>query len=411
MIRRYRVGWLFTMCGAPIQDATIMVEDDRIVSIEETGIWHDAVDLSQWAVMPALINAHTHLEFSNLKHPLGTQGMTFPQWIMEVIRYRQGFGENLAAEKAQAIRSGIRQSAEHGVGVVGEIATLPLMEVAYDRPDVQVVSMLEMLGLDRDRDEERLGQAREHAIYPWSHENVTPGLSPHAPYSAGMGMIEQCVELSRKHQLPLAMHLAESLEELELLEKGTGPFRLMLENMGLFQEDDFPGGKKPGDYIEHLAPAYRAMVVHGNYLSEPDIALLKQHKETMSVCYCPRTHAYFHHARHPLESLLADGIPVVLGTDSRASSPDLDLWAEVQLVSETFPNIPAEQLLPMVTRDAAFALGLEDAFGTIDAGQKAVVSAFAVGSDCPDVLSTMLGGQPRLWNLEVGLTQLDLATT
>ncbi|MBA2117953.1 amidohydrolase family protein [Bremerella alba] len=410
MIRRYRVGWLYTMCGAPIPDATIMVEDDRIVSIEETGIWHDAVDLSQWAVMPALINAHTHLEFSNLIDPLGTQGMNFTQWIMEVIRYRQGFGESLAVEKAQAIRSGLKQCAEHGVGVVAEIATFPLMEVAYERPDVHVVSMLEMLGLDRGRAQERLDQAREHAVYPWSHENVTPGLSPHAPYSASKGMIDQCVALSQQHQLPIAMHLAESLEELELLERGTGPFRVMLDNMGLFQETDFPGGKRPADYIEQLASAYRAMVVHGNYLTKPEIALLKQHKETMSVCYCPRTHAYFRHDRHPIESLLADGIRVVLGTDSRASSPDLDLWAELQHVSETFPNIPAEQLLPMVTRDAAFALGLEGSFGTIDAGQKAMVSAFAIGSDCPDVLTAMLGGQPRLWNLGVGLTQLDLAT-
>lgn len=411
MMRRYRIGWLFTMCGAPIQDATVSVEDDHIVSIEETGIWHDAVDLSQWAVMPALINAHTHLEFSNLKDPLGTQGMTFPQWIMEVIRYRQGFGENLAVEKTQAVRSGLKQSADCGVGVVGEIATLPLLEVAYDRPEVQIVSFLEMLGLDPDREEERLTQAHEHAVYPWSHENVVPGLSPHAPYSAGLGIINQCVRLSQEHQLPLAMHLAESLEELELLEKGAGPFRVMLENMGLFQEADFPGGKKPADYIQLLSPAYRAMVVHGNYLSEPEIALLKRHRETMSVCYCPRTHAYFHHDRHPIEALLAEGIRVVLGTDSRASSPDLDIWAEVKHVSEAFPDIPAEQLLPMVTSDAAFALGLEDSFGTIDAGQKAMVSAFNVGTNCPDVLTAMLGGQPRLWNLGVGLTQLDLATS
>ncbi len=410
MMRRYRVGWLFTLCGAPIQDATVLVEDDRIVSIEETGIWKDAVDLSQWAVMPALINAHTHLEFSNLTQPLGTEGMTFPQWITEVIRYRQGFGENLAVEKAQAIRAGLKQSAEHGVGVVGEIATLPLMEVSYDRPEVQVVSMLEMLGLDPDLKEERLRQAGEHAVYPWSRANVTPGLSPHAPYSASMAIIDECVRLSQKQPLPLAMHLAESMEELELLEKGTGPFRTMLENMGLFREADFPGGKKPADYIEKLAPAYRAMIVHGNYLSEPEIALLKQHQENLSVCYCPRTHAYFHHDRHPIEKLLADGTRVVLGTDSRASTPDLSIWDELKQVRETFPNIPDEQLLPMVTRDAAFALGVEDAFGTIDAGKKAMVSAFHVGADCPDVYTAIFGGQPRLWNLEVGLTQLDLAT-
>ncbi len=410
MIRRYRIGWLYTMRGTPIPDATLTVEDHRIVAIEETGIWNDAVDLRDWAVLPALINAHTHLEFSNLHQPLGTAGMPFPQWIAEVIRYRQGFGENLAVEKAQAIRSGLKQSAEHGVGVVGEIATLPLMEAAYDRPDVHVVSLLEVLGLDPAVTAERLAQAKDHANYPWSHRNVSTGLSPHAPYSIRTDMIDRCVELSREQQLPLVMHLAESLEELELLEKGTGPFRLILENMGLFDEADFPGGKGASDYIQQLSTAFRAMVVHGNYLTDADIGLLKQHAESMSVCYCPRTHAYFQHDRHPLEKLLATGIRVVLGTDSRSSNPDLGVWGEVQAVSETFPNVPAEQLLPMVTRDAAFALGLENEFGTIQPGRRAMVSAFPVGAECPDVLTAMLAGQPRLWNLGEGLTQLDVAT-
>ncbi len=410
MIWKYRMGWVFTISGLPIQDATLLVEDGQIVAIEESGICPDAIDLREWAVMPALVNAHTHLEFSNLKQPLGTQGMAFPQWITEVIRYRQGFGENIAVEKAQAIRRGLQQSAELGVGVVGEIATLPLTESAYDNARVHVVSLLEVLGLDPDRTAERLAQAEEHAIYPWSLSNVSPGLSPHAPYSVPMEMVEHCVSLSAAQQLPVAMHLAETLEELELLEDGTGPFRTMLESMGLFREDDFPGGKRVMGYLKQLAQSYRALVVHGNYLHETEIAFLAEHAETMSVCYCPRTHAYFHHDRHPIEDLLAQGVSVVLGTDSRASNPDLNLWEELQFVQREFPDIPDEQLLSMVTKDAAFAMGLEESFGTIEPGRKGIVTAFPIPTDCPDVLTAMLAGQPRLWNLGEGLSEVDLAT-
>ena len=411
MIRRYRVGWLFTISGTPIQDATVSVEDGRIVAIEENGIWPDAVDLRSWAIMPALVNAHTHLEFSNLEAPLGTEAMPFPQWITEVVRYRQGFGEDLAVERAHAIRNGLQQSASFGVGVVGEIATLPLLEASYDRSQVHVVSMLEVLGLDPERAAERIVQAKTHAGYPWSSKLVTPGISPHAPYTVQMEIVDQCAQLSQKHQLPLAMHLGESLEELELLEKGTGPFRVMLENMGLFQAEDFPGGRKISEYIQKLTSAYRALVVHGNYLAEASYDVLQQFPDKLTVCYCPRTHAYFHHPTHPIEEMLGQGIRVVLGTDSRASSPDLNLWAEVQHVHQTFPDIPAEQLLTMVTRDAAYALGLEESYGTIEPGYQARVAAFAVGGDCPDVLATMLAGQPRLWDLGAGLNELDLATT
>lgn len=410
MIWKYRIGWVFTISGLPIEDATLLVEDGKIVGIEESSIWPDAIDLREWAVMPALVNAHTHLEFSNLKYPLGTEGMSFPQWITEVIRYRQGFGESIASEKIEAIQNGLRESAKYGVGVVGEIATLPLAESAYDISNVHVVSLLEVLGLDPPRVAERLAQAEEHAIYPWSLTNVSPGLSPHAPYTVRKDVVEHCVALSAAQQLPLAMHLAETLEELELLDEGTGPFRTMLENMGLFSEVDFPGGKRVMGYLKQLAQAYRAMVVHGNYLHETEIAFLAEHAETMSVCYCPRTHAYFHHDRHPIEELLAQGVSVVLGTDSRASNPDLNLWKEVQYVQKEFPDIPEEQLLGMVTKDAAFSLGVEDKFGTIEPGRSAKVAAFPLPAGCPDVLTEMLAGQPRLWDLGNGLSEVDLAT-
>lgn len=411
MIWKYRVGWVFTICGLPIQDATLMVEDGEIVAIEASAIWPDAIDLREWAVMPALINAHTHLEFSKLKYPLGTQGMSFPQWITEVIRYRQGFGDNIGVEKAQAVQKGLRESAKYGVGVVGEIATLPLTEASYDHPSVHIVSLLEVLGLDPERVAERLAQAEEHAIYPWSLSNISPGLSPHAPYTVRMDVVQHCVALSAAQQLPIAMHLAETMEELELIEEGSGPFRTMLENMGLFSPADFPGGKRVLGYLKQLSQAYRALVVHGNYLHETEIAFLAKHAETMSVCYCPRTHAYFHHDRHPIEELLAQGVSVVLGTDSRASNPDLNLWKEVQHVQKEFPDIPDEQLLGMVTKDAAFALGVEDSFGTIEPGRRALVAAFPIPGNGPDVLTEMLAGQPRLWNLGNGLSEVDLATT
>lgn len=410
MIRRYRVGWLFTISGIPIQDATVTVENGRIAAVEEAGIWPDAVDLSQWALLPALVNPHTHLEFSNLTQPLGTPGMPLAEWIGQVIGYRQSLGDNLAVEKAHAIRAGLRESAAHGVGVVGEITTLPFLETAYAHPQVRVVSLLECLGLNPQQLADLTHQAQEHVAAHWSKGSITSGLSPHAPYSTRVELVERCAELSHARRVPLAMHLAESLDELRLLERAEGAFHDMLDQLGLFSADDFPGEARILDYLERLRPAYRALVVHGNYLGVEEIAYLADHADRMLVCYCPRTHAYFQHDRHPIEELLANRIRVVLGTDSRASSPDLNLWEEVRYLQKLFPNIPLEQVLPMVTRDAAWALGLEADFGTIEPDRVALVSAFPIGADVPDPYIALLGHQPRLWDLDQGLTQLDLAT-
>ena len=98
-------------------------------------------------------------------------------------------------------------------------------------------------------------------------------------------------------------------------------------------------GLRPLDYLEMLAVASRVLIIHGNYLSRDEIGLLSDHAESMAVVFCPRTHDYFGHDRYPLEHMLMAGVTVCLGTDSRASSPDLDLLAEIRHVARHYPKL------------------------------------------------------------------------
>jgi cytosine/adenosine deaminase-related metal-dependent hydrolase len=187
------------------------------------------------------------------------------------------------------------------------------------------------------------------------------------------------VSLAAAAGAPIAFHLAESPEELQLLAAGGGPFRDLLESLGPWSPTAIPLGTRPMDYLRRLADArVRALVIHGNYLDPEEIALLAHARERMSVVYCPRTHAYFGHARHPLPRLLEAGAKVAVGTDSRASNPDLSVLEELRLVAREFPELPPETVLALGTLRGAEALGQADRIGSLVPGKFADLAIVAL---------------------------------
>ena len=136
------------------------------------------------------------------------------------------------------------------------------------------------------------------------------------------------------------MHLAESREELEWIHSNSGPFREILGEAGAARSRE---GQRSSilDYLELLAGASRALVVHGNYLTDEELDFIAARAATMAVVYCPRTHAFFGHQPYPLARMLEMGVPVALGTDSRASNPDLSVLAEMQFVAAHHPDVSA----------------------------------------------------------------------
>jgi cytosine/adenosine deaminase-related metal-dependent hydrolase len=174
------------------------------------------------------------------------------------------------------------------------------------------------------------------------------------------------------------MHLAESREELELLQSGGGPFRTLLEGLAAWDTTAMRPESRPLDYLRHLALANRALVIHGNYLDDEEIAFLGAHRDRMAVVYCPRTHDWFAHNAYPLEKMLASGAMVALGTDGRGSSPDLSLLEEMRFAARRHPAIGLDKILRMGTIDGARALGQEAAVGSIAPGKQADLAIVAL---------------------------------
>lgn len=341
--------------------------------------------------MPALINAHTHLEFSDLERPIGERGQRFGDWIASVVEHRRSKllrngADSLKQEQSSAIQRGLLESSQTGIALLGEIATDggPGVSVA----GVGGVRFLELLGLARDRQAVQLQRAQEF-VDQQPLEGWRVGLSPHAPYTVTPEMVQQICALASRHGAPVAMHLSESLDELELLQSHSGALVEVLRALDAWLPTAIPRGICSRDYLEILSRAPRALVIHGNYFGERDWEFLAQHSTRMSVIYCPRTFRYFHSGGYPLETMLAAGVSVAVGTDSRASNPDLSIWEELRVVAESHPSLSTSTVLELGTLRAAQALGYGDEFGSLENGKAARLITIPIRSSGPGALEQL----------------------
>ena len=401
----YRARWVFPVDAEPIENGTVEIDAGQIAAVHAARD-PQAVDLGNAAVIPALVNSHTHLEFSDLAEPIHPP-QPFTDWIRALVAHRR----SRPANPAEAISLGLDESRQNGTMLLGEIAggghgegaTRRHGDMREDRrvaasPRPRVVLFRELLGLRPDQAAGQLAIAREHleAGDDGSGLIVTRGISPHAPYSVHPDLFGSLVDLAAERHAPLAIHLAETRAELELLEHGTGEFAEMLQDFGVWQADAIPRSTRPLDYLQPLAKLERALIVHGNYLSSDEIEFIAQHPN-LAVVYCPRTHAYFGHAEHPWQELLSGGVTVALGTDSRASNPDLSLWKELLFLRARHPQVNPRTLLELGTIAGARALGFDHQTGTLTPGKPANLAVVSLpAEDNTDPFALLFAPQNRI---------------
>ena len=380
---RLAVRWLVNPGQSPLENVCLSIEDGRLADIRPADSSNGPV--RPLMLIPPLVNAHTHLEFSDLTEPLRPP-TPFPDWIRSVIRWRReaaARGTPDVATTATAIQRGIEESRAQGVQLIGEIATTdPLITAVSPR----CLVFREAIGLGPERIKQQLGMIDEFLRLRPAIQAAGGhiGLSPHAPYSVHLELLQGMVERAQQYELPLAMHIAETHEERQLLGEGNGLLADFLKSLDLFDSLMFPGNRAVTEYLELLAQGPRALIVHGNWLDAAEIDFIAAHR-SLSVVYCPRTHAWFGHPEYPLRRLLAAGVRVILGTDSRASNPDLSIWSEIQHLLRHHPWCSPLQALDMVTCSAAASLGIPHA------SQPLVVQGrfLATVLECPKENSTL----------------------
>ena len=368
-----RARWVFPVAKMPIADGVVTIQGERILAVGKEAPRGDVENLGNVALLPGLVNAHTHLDLSDVREPLGSPGMAFVGWLRAVIDYRL-----VTPVSPRAVPVGLRESLRQGTTAIGDISQTEPPDRQGEQPGPDVTSFLELIAPTPSRIASQLARAQQHIQAAGGSGAWHAGLSPHAPYSVHPDLLSAVVALSVRRHVPIAMHLAESREELALIEHHGGAFRDFLGQLGAWTPELCPTELRPLDYLHQLALAHRALVIHGNYLDDEEIGFVASRADRMAVVYCPRTHAYFQHDAYPLEKMLASGALVALGTDSRASSPDLSVLAEMRLAARLHPAVGRDTILAMGTSCGAAALGQGHVFGTIEPGGQADLVAVSL---------------------------------
>ncbi len=355
---------------APILDATILALDvPGQVDAHPAAADAERVDLTGSALLPAMVNAHTHLDLTHVGPQKTDPDGGFVPWI-EMVRTRRSHDPE---QVARSVREGVRLSLAAGVVAVGDIAgacaseaSLSALAALLDSP-LHAVSFVEFFATGA-RTDEGIAQADERLRASLDlcaqSTRIRVGIQPHAPYSCGPRAYRWAIARATDLSLPVSTHLGETVEELDLIAHGRGPMRAFLESLGLWGgQQGFGQGLRPPEHLRTVLETRPMLCAHVNSLRDEDIALLA--RTGASVAYCPRAHAAFgHEARlgaHPYRRLLDAGVPVALATDSIVTLPEstpergMGVLDELRLVARR----DGVQRLDLITTTPAMMLGLD----------------------------------------------------
>lgn len=360
MLLRARV--VLPISQPPIENGAVRIAGRRIVAV---GRWSDlakheaqgVTDLGESVLLPGLINAHCHLDYTDLVGHIPPPAR-FTDWIKAMVALKAAWSYS---DFAQSWLRGANMLLRSGVTTVADVEAVPeLIPDMWWATPLKVISFREIIGL---KTAPSASEIVKMAVQQWS---VLPegsgrvGLSPHAPYTTSTELLQLAARAARKHHWPLTTHVAESEPEFEMFKYGQGQLYQWLKSQ---RDMSDCGLRSPVQHLERAGYLdENLLAVHVNYLEHGDALLLGQ--RGVSVVHCPRSHAYFRHAPFPRESLAAAGVNICLGTDSLVSvlptrrvTAKLDLFAEMQSLHVAVPHLSPLAILKMATIHGAKALG------------------------------------------------------
>jgi len=379
-------------------DGAIAVKDGRIAQIGARSDIEAAApegtpvhDLGSAVVLPGLVNAHIHLELSWLgdeQLPLGD----YVDWLRALLELR---GESDATRAAEAAEQSIRVMVDRGTVAVGDVGNEGWTAPLVARSPLYGVLFHELYGLGTDKAETALARAVEKLEHLAADDDVAAAgdrlclaLTPHAPHTTSVPLLRALAGRAAASDEPLSIHVSESQAEVALLNDGSGKLADLFRERAFAGDDWKPPGRSPVEHLKRLGTlSARTLAVHCVHLDQRDHSSLQSTRAT--VVTCPRSNAALGVGTAPVPELMREGIPVALGTDSLASAPDLDMFAEMCALRHEHPDLSPAAILRMATLNGARALGLADRLGSIEVGKLAelIVVPFSGETESPfDVL-------------------------
>jgi cytosine/adenosine deaminase-related metal-dependent hydrolase len=368
---RLRAGWVYPVTAPPIPDGAVLVDDNGLIAAvgpSHAVPWPPDVDLLEFpegALVPGLVNCHTHLELTHLAGQVEAE--QFPAWVR---RIRDLKDRTSPEEFGRAAVQGVRDCWAAGVTCVADTGSTGAVMEALHALGGRGVVYQEVFGPDPAQCATSLAglTAAVERLRRFASARVQLGVSPHAPYTVSEPLYRAVADFARRENLPVAVHLAESREETALIRDGAGPFAEALRARGIAVE---ARGVSPIEYLVRLSvlASPNCLCIHCVQLDRDDVELLSA--AGARIAHCPRSNRAHGHGTAPLAAFRAAGLRVGLGTDSVVSTGDVNLWDDALAA-----GLAGEDALRMLTLDGARALGLESEIGSLEVGKQADLAVF-----------------------------------
>ncbi len=343
-------------------------------------------EVIEWegALLPGLVNAHTHLQYTSLEAVGSASHPSYVAWSERfVAEYEARWGEDWAA----SARKGLRLALSSGTTALGDVVTDAVALGVLGEAGVAGVAYLELIGVDEPRWQGEVGERTIETLrsLPGAGD-FSVGLSPHAPYSVDRPVLEEAAMLARRLGVRIHTHLAESDTEDDYYRYGRGALaeRVTLR-VGRPWSVLAYGGVGQGAAAFALSCGLLgpdSHVAHGVYLGDEGRRILRE--TSTYVALCPRSNLTVGIDPPPIADFLREGSPIAVGTDSLGSSPSLDILADVSLLHQLAleagyeePDL-AQKLLEAATIGGARALGLGSRTGSLEPGKRADMAVFDV---------------------------------
>jgi aminodeoxyfutalosine deaminase len=380
----------------PIENGAVRVAGNRILALgrwrdlapEATG---DTVDLGESILLPGLVNAHCHLDYTGMAGEFPPP-QNFTDWIKLITTAKAAW---TYSDFAESWLRGANMLVQTGTTTVADIEAVPeLLPEVWETTPLRVFSFLEMTGIKSRRDPRSIVQETVAKLESLQSGRCRAGLSPHAPYSTVPELLRLSADTARQRQWRLTIHIAESAPEFEMFMHARG----MLFDWLSRNERDMTdcGGVSPVQHLERNGLLGEDLLaVHANHLAPGDVKLLASRRT--SVVHCPRSHAYFRHQPFPRRELVDAAVNVCLGTDSLATvhkirnQPfQLNLFEDMRSLAAADPALSPKMILEMATINGARALGMAGQVGELCENGFADIIAIPCSGRIADIYNRVL---------------------
>jgi cytosine/adenosine deaminase-related metal-dependent hydrolase len=378
--------WVLPITEPAIADGAVVVDDTG--TILAVGRRSDLArrhpeareERAEGVLLPALVNAHCHLELSSLAGTVPGGGGLIA-WAGRLMALAPTTDP---ARAAAAATSAAAEMVRAGTAAVGDVGNSLTAVSAIAAAGLRGVFFHELVGSRGARTGGALADAaRELESFlsaPVDDANARTtaatwprGLAyvpaPHAPYSVGPDLFREILHVAARTGVPTSVHVAEDRDELRLLRDGTGRWPAVLTRLGVDPSTRVPG-QTPVAYLAALG-AFDAeappLLVHMVHTDGEDRRRAREAGATAVLC--ARSNLHITGELPDVPALLEDGVALAIGTDSLASNADLSLWGELATLSDRFPQVAPATWLDAATRGGAEAMQLAP-LGSLSPGKR-----------------------------------------